>query len=263
MRIKGKVAVIFGAGTAGNMGQAIARRFAKEGAEVVIIGRSAGPIEALGKDIGAAYCLADITSRQQVLEAGQYALERFGKVDIGVNCTGWGLLAPTETTSEDDLNKICDIQFKGPFYFIQSMLGVMTKGGSIIQISTASSTLLFENHAAYMGTKAGIDHVIRSVANDFGERGIRANTISPGVTTTPMAKVALAMPAVVEAFTRETPLGRLASAEDIAAAALWLADDECFMTGQNLQISGGITLRRYPRYSELGGFSTEARPEAS
>jgi len=103
-----------------------------------------------------------------------------------------------------------------------------------------------------MGTKAGIDHVIRTVANEYGHRGIRANSISPGITDSPMAGGSFALPGFVEAFAKEYPLGRVGTSDDIAAAVLWLGSDECFMTGQNLQVNGGLTLRRNPTMAEMG-----------
>jgi NAD(P)-dependent dehydrogenase (short-subunit alcohol dehydrogenase family) len=102
-----------------------------------------------------------------------------------------------------------------------------------------------------MGAKAGADHVIRCVANEFGVRGIRANSISPGLTDTPMTAGAKQTPGVYEAFASAYPLGRIGTSADIAAAAVWLASDECFMTGQNLQVNGGLTLRRNPTREEI------------
>ena len=87
-----------------------------------------------------------------------------------------------------------NLQFKGPYQFFQSCIPAMKDGGSIIQISSATATIMLDNHAAYMGTKAGIDHVIRTIANEFGEKGIRANSISPGLTATPMTSDAMAAP---------------------------------------------------------------------
>jgi NAD(P)-dependent dehydrogenase (short-subunit alcohol dehydrogenase family) len=122
----------------------------------------------------------------------------------------------------------------------------MPNGGSLIQISSVTATIMTYDYAAYMGTKAGIDHVIRAVANEFGTKGIRANSISPGLTETPMTAAVFKLPGVVDAFEECYPLGRIGTSDDVAAAAVWLASDECFMTGQNLQVNGGLTLRANP-----------------
>lgn len=251
--LEGKVAIVLGAAGPDNMGQVIARAFAREGATLVVGGRERERMDDFAGEIGGSTYECDITQKQQVDGIVEHALAEYGKVDIGVNATGWGLLRPFEQTSEADLDKICAIQFKGPFFFFQALVRAMTGGGSIIQISSATAVIMLEHHAAYMGTKAGTDHVLRTVANEYGARGIRANTISPGVTDTPMAGSSLKYPAVMEAFVKEYPLGRIGTAQDIAEAAVFLARDECFMTGQNLQVNGGLTLRRNPTGQELFG----------
>ena len=144
-----------------------------------------------------------------------------------------------------------DLQFKGPYQFMQVLVGVMPDPSSIIQISSATATILVGNHHAYIGTKAGIDHVVRGVADEYGAKGIRVNSISPGLTASPMAAPHLETPGLTEAFLKNYPLGRLNTSEDIAAAAVFLGSDECFMTGQNLQVNGGLTLRRNPLPSEI------------
>lgn len=257
-RLEGKAALVLGAAGKDNMGQVIARRLASEGAKVVVAGRHEDVLKELADEIGGAYALCDITSKDQVDAAVGKVVATFGKIDIGINATGWGLLKPTHETTEADLDKIIAIQFKGPFFFIQSLIKAMKNGGSIIQISSATATIMLDMHAAYMGTKAGIDHVIRTVANEYGVQGIRANSISPGVTDSPMAGDSLKVPEIFEAFRREYPLGRIGTSEDIAAAAVWLASDECFMTGQNLQVNGGLTLRRNPSLAELGEIAAKA-----
>lgn len=249
--LQDKVAIVLGAAGAGNMGQVIARQFAAEGAKVVVAGRGIDRLKAFADEIGGAAFECDITSRDQVFALVDFAKSTYGKVDIGLNATGWGLLKPLHDTTEADLDKMVKIQFKGPYFFFQALIGAMDQGGSIIQISSATATIMLEAHSAYMGTKAGIDHVVRTIANEYGAKGIRANSISPGVTATPMAGDSLSYPPVLEAFTKEYPLGRIGTAEDIAHAAVWLARDECFMTGTNLQVNGGLTLRRNPTGSEL------------
>lgn len=257
-QLNDKVAIVTGAAGKDNMAQAIARRFASEGAKVFVTGRQEAPLKAFAEEIGGGYALMDVTKRDEVFAAVAAAKAQFGRVDIGVSATGWGLVKQFEENSEADLDRILAIQFKGPFFVFQALLGAMEDGGSIIQISSATATIMLDNHSAYMGTKAGIDHVVRTIANEFGHRGIRANSISPGLTKTPMAGGAFEVPGFIEAFEREYPLGRVGTTEDIAAAALWLASDECFMTGQNLQVNGGLTLRRNPSLIELGDIAAKA-----
>ncbi len=251
-RLDGKIASIIGAAGEGNMGQVIARRFAQEGAKVVVSGRHEGPLRQLAEEIGGDWVLCDLCDKRSVDALFDTIVERHGRVDIAVNATGWGLLKPTEETTEEELDRIVDLQFKGPFYWLQKLIRVMSDtGGSIIQISSATAKIMLDNHAAYMGTKAGIDHVIRTVANEYGERGIRANSISPGLTDTPMTAGAMQSASLAETFRKCYPLGRYGTSEDIAAAAVFLASDECFMTGENLQVNGGLCLRRNPRAHEL------------
>lgn len=250
-RLKDKVAVVVGAAGRGNMGQVIARRFAAEGARVVVAGRDAEALKELAAEIGGEACVADMGSEADLAALASTAVERFGGLDIALNATGWGLLKPFLETSRDDIQKVVDLQFTGAILFYQAMLRVMRDGGSLIQISSATATIMLEDHAAYMGTKAGADHVIRCVANEFGHRGIRANSLAPGFTGTPMTARASRNAAIVDTFSREYPLGRVGTSEDIADAAIWVASDECFMTGQVLQVNGGLTLRRNPRNAEI------------
>src|SRR5207253_6273488 len=128
--------------------------------------------------------------------------------------------------------KMTDLQFIGPYFFYQAMIEVMDGGGSIIQISSATATIMLNDHAAYMGCKAGADHVIRCVANEFGSRGIRANSISPGLTDTPMTAGSKDVPGVWQAFDDCYPLGRIGTRDEIAAVAVRHSIDDRFMTGQ-------------------------------
>jgi NAD(P)-dependent dehydrogenase (short-subunit alcohol dehydrogenase family) len=250
-KLNGKVAVVLGAAGKDNMGQHIAQRFAQEGAKVVVAGRHEEELQRFAQSIGGAAARCDITRKSDLESLADFAKRSFGGIDIGLNATGWGLLKPFLETTEDELVQMMNLQFKGPYQFLQAMISRMDRGGSLIQISSATATIMLNDHAAYMGTKAGVDHVIRCVANEFGSRGIRANSISPGLTDTPMTAAAKQVPGVFEAFLPCYPLGRIGTSDDIAAAAVWLASDECFMTGQNLQVNGGLTLRRNPWNSEI------------
>lgn len=255
-QLEGKTAVVLGASSPDNMGQHIARRFLAEGARVLVAGRKTEVLENFAAETGCEWASCDLTDEASVATLADIAAERLGGIDIAVNATGWGLLKPFLDTNHDDLVAMAALQFIGPFHFYQAMIRKMAKsrggrGGSIIQISSATATIMLNDHAAYMGTKAGTDHVIRCVAHEFGHEGIRANSISPGLTDTPMTAEAKAVPGLFDAFLAGYPLGRIGTSDDIANAAVWLAGDDCFMTGENLQVNGGLTLRRNPTNAEI------------
>jgi len=257
-RLDGKKAVIVGASGRGGMGQAMARRFMDEGAEVLVSARRAPDLEAFAAETGCHWATCDLTKRDEVFALARIAKEKMGAVHIAVNSTGVALGGPFEEFSEEDLDRILALQFKGPFFFLQAFVGAMDQGGSIIQISsgTATRSATVKNYEAYMGTKAGIDHVGRAVANYYGDRGIRVNSIVAGHTDTPLIGGKLEDWRAA-AYADATPLGRYGTVDDIAAAAVWLASDECFMTGDMLQVNGGLTLRRNPLPEDIARYERE------
>jgi 2-hydroxycyclohexanecarboxyl-CoA dehydrogenase len=266
-RLAGKNAVILGASSAGNMGQIMARRFMAEGAQILVSGRKAEVLEEFAKGTGCQWTTCDLTDEASVNALADVASSKMGGIDIAVNATGWGLLKPFLDNTRDELEAITALQYIGPFQFFQAMIRKMAKssggrGGSIITISSATAKIMLNDHAAYMGTKAGIDHVIRCIANEFGHEGIRANSISPGLTDTPMTADAKTVPGLFAAFVAGYPLGRYGTSDDIAAAAVFLASDECFMTGENLQVNGGLTLRRNPTSDEIAASIAKATGQA-
>lgn len=262
-RLAGKKAIILGASSAGNMGQVMARRFLDEGAEVLVSGRKTDVLEAFARETGCHWAPCDLTDETSIDALAEAAVAQMGGIDIAVNASGWGLLKPFLDNTREELQAITTLQYIGPFQFFQAMIRKMAKsmggrGGSIITISSATAKIMLNDHAAYMGTKAGIDHVIRCIANEFGAEGIRANSISPGLTDTPMTADAKTVPGLFEAFVAGYPLGRYGTSDDIAAAAVFLASDECFMTGENLQVNGGLTLRRNPTSDEIAASIAKA-----
>jgi len=252
-QLDGKVAVVLGAAGRDNMGQVIARLFAQEGARVVVAGRHADTLEALAQAIQGRHAVCDITRKQDVEALAQLGVDAYGRVDIAINCTGWGLMAKLRDTTEEQLDRLMDLQFKGVFFFLQVFAERLAAcgGGSIVTMSSASVHALLFNHAAYIGTKAGADALVRCFANEYGARGVKVNALAPGFTTTPMTERESTMPGLQEAFVKEYPLGRLGTTRDVATAALWLAGPDSFMTGQVLQINGGLTLRRNPLPREI------------
>ena len=159
------------------------------------------------------------------------------------------------------------VQFTGALYVIQQMAAAMTKGaeddanrgGSIITISSLTATLVAEGYAHYAGAKAGINHATRIAASEYGADGVRVNVVSPTLIETPMTEHLLNAPGVKQAFLRETPLGRIGAIGDVVSAITWLAGDESsFVTGQNLHVDGGTSLRRLPRVEDFMRAAAEA-----
>jgi NAD(P)-dependent dehydrogenase (short-subunit alcohol dehydrogenase family) len=250
--LSGKVAVVIGAASAGNMGQHIARALADAGAKVLVAGRRPDELKRFAGSIAGDWELCDISRKQEVEDLASTTVERHGKVDIAINTTGWGLLKSLHDITEEELDQIIALQFKGVHYFLSAFVRAMPHGGSLVQVSSATTQCIIDDHAAYIATKSAGEALIRCVANQYGPQGIRANVLSPGFTESPMTEASFAVPGLVDAFIKEYPLGRLGTSEDMAKAAVWLVSDDCFMSGQNLQINGGLTLRRNPRPCEIG-----------
>lgn len=253
--LQGKKAVILGAAGTDNMGQVTARLFAAEGAEVLVAGRKEAPLKALAEEIGGHYALCDISSHAEVHALAATASAKLGRVDAAVNCTGWGLLANLLETTQEQLDQIVALQFKGVHHFLQAFVQVMKEqspqGGSLISLSSATTKALINNHAAYIGTKRGAEALMECVANDFGQYGIKANTVSPAFTESPMTSDSFKVPGLVDAFLPRYPLGRLNTSQDVAEACAWLCSDRAFVTGQNIQPNGGLTLRGNPQARDI------------
>lgn len=263
-RIADKVAIILGAAGVDNMGQTIARRFAAEGARVVLAGRREEPLRRLAAELKGEWRVCDVTQCDQVAALAAFAVERCGRLDVAVNSTGLAPMTKLLEVREQELDELCALQFKGVYFFLQQMVAQMIRhgGGSIVQLSSASAYALLYNHAAYIATKSAGDALVRCFANEFGAKGVRVNSIAPGLTASPMTSREIGLPGLTEAFVKEYPLGRIGTAEDVANAALWLASDESFLTGQVLQVNGGLTLRRNPNPREINA-SLRAHAPAS
>ncbi|MEE4339486.1 SDR family NAD(P)-dependent oxidoreductase [Erythrobacter sp.] len=254
-QLEGKTAVILGAATKGNIAQVTARLFAQEGATVMVAGRHEDVLAELAEEIGGHYALCDISSHEQVHALADKAKADMGRVDAAINTTGWGLLAGFLEITQDELDRITDLQFKGVHHFLQAFVRVMSEqdptGGSLISLSSATTKALLNNHAAYIASKRAGEAMIECIANDYGHLGIKANTVSPAFTHSPMTEGAFATPGIVDAFLPRYPLGRLNTSEDVAHACLWLCSDNAFVTGQNIQPNGGVTLRGNPQAVDI------------
>ena len=133
--LAGKVAVVLGAAGEDNMGQHIARALADAGAKVVVAGRNEDVLKKFAGLIAGDWAVCDITHKQDVETLARTTVEQHGKVDIAINATGWGLLKSLHEISEEELDQMVALQFKGVHYFLSAFVRAMTGGGSLIQIS--------------------------------------------------------------------------------------------------------------------------------
>jgi NAD(P)-dependent dehydrogenase (short-subunit alcohol dehydrogenase family) len=249
-RFEGRVAVI--AGGSSGLGLQIARGFAREGARVVIAARSGERLNAAARDVDALPIECDITRFESVEALASETLERCGRIDVAVNSAGFEQQTAIRDITPETLEPMVAVQFTGAVYFMRHMANAMRSGGSLVTVSSLTGVLVPQNYAAYAGAKAGINHVTRIAASEYGAEGIRVNAVAPSVVETPMTAHLLAIPAVQSAFLEQTPLARMGEPEDVTAAVLWLASDEAsYITGQVLVIDGGTSTRKLPSNEDV------------
>lgn len=252
-RLQDKVVVILGASDESSMGAATARRFAAEGAKLVLAARRLDRVQAVADTMGALAVACDITNEEDLANLAEAAVKAYGKLDVAINFSGASSSATIDQVTKEQLQEQCDVHFIGSTLFFKHMGRHMASGGSMITTSSLTALLAPIGFAAYAGSKKGVDQVVRIAAQEYGPRGIRVNAVAPGFTRSAMTEAYFAYPSIAESFIKEIPLARLGTVEDIANAALWLASDEAFMTGQVLEIAGGQSLNRTPTEKEMMG----------
>lgn len=249
MKLAGKVALITG-GTSG-IGSATAVRFAAEGAKVAITGRNAGRGEQVVRDIEAGggealFLRADVRSAADCRQAVERTLQRFGRIDVLFNNAGVFHPKTVPDCSEEEWDETIDSSLKGAFLMSKFVLPSMIerRSGSIIHTSSGWGIQGGDKAAAYCAAKGGLIVMAKAMAIDHGPQGIRVNCVCPGDVMTPMlpddaAKRGMAWDDYAAGAARR-PLGRIGTAEEIAAAVLYLASDESsFVTGTALVVDGG------------------------
>jgi NAD(P)-dependent dehydrogenase (short-subunit alcohol dehydrogenase family) len=246
----GKVAVVLGASAEGGTGWAIAEALAAQGAKVVVGARSLTPLKRLAERIGGTAVECDAGNESQVSALAKAALDTYGRLDIAVNSAGLPVMSLVADTTQANLDDAVRVNFFGNVYFVKHMAEAMGSNGSIVLISSMSTTHPVFPHYAYACAKSASDCMVRYAAIEYGPRGIRINSILPGAIKSEMAREAYAIPGFEAAFLREIPLGRVGHPEDFANAVLWLAGPS-YVTGLNLQVNGGNQLTRFPYLREL------------
>lgn len=245
-RLEGKVAVISG-GNSG-IGRAIAQRFAQEGAHVFIFGRRRDALDEAVQLIGANVTAiqADATRLEDLDRVADAVRRAKGKVDVVVASAALVEQVPLREITPEHYDRTFDLNAKAPLFLVQKMLPMMGRGGSIILVASAIHTKGIANHSTYAATKAAVRSYVRTWAAEFRDSGIRANTLTPGATETPMLDSQASTPEQAAEIRRfyiaYTPMLRLGHPDELAAAAVFLASDESsFMTGSDMVVDGGIT----------------------
>ncbi len=247
MRLEGKVALI--SGGARGMGAAEARLFASEGAKVAlgdVLEKEGRQVEAEIAEAGGecVFVRLDVTSEAHWQNAVDTALDRFGRLDILVNNAGIFDRAVVHEQSEEDWDRVMDINGKGVFLGTKAAIPAMRKsgGGSIVNISSVAGLIGSMASTSYNASKGAVRLLTKSAAVQYAREGIRCNSVHPGPIETPMLDLVYPTP---EARTRRRdaiPMGRLGRMEDVAKGVLFLASDEAsYMTGSELVIDGGYT----------------------
>jgi len=273
MRFKGKTAVITGSGRRGGLGEGIALRLAKDGANIVIsdIGAprdaatgaehigSTDEMEAIAEDlrgmgVEASTCVCDVRSLEEVRKLAKHASDRHGSLDIWVNNAGIGyIMKPLLEVSEDDWRAVIDVNLSGAFFGVKSAAEVMVAqgtGGRIINIASQAAKSGFPHAQAYTSSKHGLVGLTRSAAIELGAHKITVNNVCPNHVTTGLgawqneyfAKVtgADSVDDYLKAMAARIPMGRPGLAEDTANAVAFLCSDEAqYITAESMNVSGG------------------------
>jgi 3-oxoacyl-(acyl-carrier-protein) reductase len=248
MRLKGKVAVITGAGQ--GLGRGYALEFARQGADVVVNDVNEENANNVVKEIeeidGKAIAVkAGVNNREEAGRLIDTAIEKFGKVDILVNNAGITRTAMLHKMTPQQWDEVISVNLTGVYNCIQAVASHMMerKYGKIINVTSVAGLRGTMGQINYGAAKAGVIGITKSAARELARYGINVNAVAPGVIETAMTEVIRENPKFRDKFMSEIPLGRFGQPEDVATVAAFLASDDAgYMTGQVLSVDGGIIM---------------------
>jgi NAD(P)-dependent dehydrogenase (short-subunit alcohol dehydrogenase family) len=242
-RLAGKAALITGA--AGGLGAAIAKRFREEGASVFVADVSREQGEATAASLGAVFLPLDVTSEESWKSAISTVVAKAGRLDVLINNAGINVRKNIEEMPVESFDAMFAVNVRGPFLGIKHALPVMRAagGGVILNMSSVCGLVGHKyTNETYTTTKGALTLLTKSVATRYGKDNIRCNSIHPSTVETAFVQAMLKDPERRAERLGEVPLGRLATAADVANAAVYLASDEAsFINGAALAVDGGAT----------------------
>jgi len=243
LRLKEKKVLITGA--TGGIGSAMAKRMAKQGADLVLSGTKKDSLETLSSEIGDnCYSFAaDLAKKEEIKNLVIWAIEKMGGIDILVNNAGITRDNLSIRMSDEDWDDVINVNLTASFLLSRDCLKVMLKKrwGRIINITSVVGVMGNAGQSNYAASKAGMIGMTKSIASEVSSRGITVNCISPGYVVTAMTdKIS---DAAKENILQNTPVRRFGKAEEIADWAIYLASNEAdYITGQNININGGLVM---------------------
>ena len=243
LRLKEKKVLITGA--TGGIGSAMAKRMAKQGADLVLSGTKKDSLETLSNEIGDnCYSFAaDLAKKEEIKNLVIWAIEKMGSIDILVNNAGITRDNLSIRMSDKDWDDVINVNLTASFLLSRDCLKVMLKKrwGRIINITSVVGVMGNAGQSNYAASKAGMIGMAKSIASEVSSRGITVNCISPGYVVTAMTdKIS---DVAKENILQNTPVGRFGKAEEIADWAIYLASNEAdYITGQNINFKGGLVM---------------------
>ncbi|PKO44692.1 MAG: dehydrogenase [Betaproteobacteria bacterium HGW-Betaproteobacteria-3] len=245
--LQDRVALVTGA--AQGIGEACARRFAREGAKVVITDVADARGQALASELGADYLHCDVGDKAQVDALVAQCMARHGRIDVLVNNAGIFKAADFLDVTEADFDAVLRVNLKGSFLVGQAVAREMVKtgGGNIVNMSSVNAVLTIPSISSYNVSKGGINQLTRVMALALADQGIRVNAVAPGTIATELAmKAVLTSEEAKARILSRTPMKRLGEPSEIADVVAWLASDAAsYVTGEIVVVDGGRMTLNY------------------
>lgn len=245
-RFENKLAVVTG-GNSG-IGYATAKELIHEGATVLITGRRKEAIETAAKELGAIPFVADQSSLEDIEKLADAVRTQYGKLDIlFINAGIVGEMGPIESTAVENFDNVMNINFRGAYFSLQKFIPVLNDGASVVMLSSIVASMHNSNSSVYQASKAALNSISKTAANELAARNIRVNMVSPGPTETEvMNKMGLDKETLAQIhhdLTNKIPLKKMGSAENVAKMVVYLSSEAAtFITGSEFVIDGGLTL---------------------